>query len=180
MAPTFVYRQPLNPTMVSPKSASIVPSMVQSLKRTSTSKPIAKTKGSTNCLTRQSEIEEDSEGPSPKRRSSRAAKAKKEINGEPPPTNRDAQEQESPAREESLGIPFGKDTSEPGNDAVWEVERIVGSKIEAGTLIHFYQVKWKGWPDKHNTWEPKKNLSTCRGLISDFEDELAKKAKKTK
>ncbi|OAA82225.1 Chromo domain-like protein [Akanthomyces lecanii RCEF 1005] len=62
-----------------------------------------------------------------------------------------------------------KEVEEKEDGIKWEVERIVGDRIEADTYIHWYQVKWKGYSTKHNTWEPKKNLTTCQGLIEDFE-----------
>lgn len=61
----------------------------------------------------------------------------------------------------------GKQEKQDGDR--WEVERIVDDRIEADTYIHWYQVKWKGYSAKHNTWEPKKNLATCQDLIEDFE-----------
>ncbi len=54
-------------------------------------------------------------------------------------------------------------------DDVWEVEEVVGSLIEADTYIHYYQVKWKGYSSKENTWEPKKHLSNCHEAIERFE-----------
>ncbi|KJZ77541.1 hypothetical protein HIM_03265 [Hirsutella minnesotensis 3608] len=52
----------------------------------------------------------------------------------------------------------------------WEIERIVDSRIDAATLEqHFYLVKWKGWAEKHNTWEPKKNLANCSAAIVAYE-----------
>lgn len=51
----------------------------------------------------------------------------------------------------------------------WEVEKIVGSQINAVTREHFYCVKWAGFASKHNTWETKENLAQCRAAIQDFE-----------
>lgn len=80
------------------------------------------------------------------------------------------------------GSEISKTASEKGmkedeDETVWEVERVVGARIEANTYIHWYQVKWKGWAAKHNTWEPKKNLSSCRDLIEEFEKLANEKAK---
>ena len=52
---------------------------------------------------------------------------------------------------------------------VWEVEKIVSSHIE-GTYEHFYEVKWKGWGNKNNTWELKRDLEDCRHAIQAFEE----------
>ncbi|KAI6783154.1 uncharacterized protein J7T54_000656 [Emericellopsis cladophorae] len=51
----------------------------------------------------------------------------------------------------------------------WEIESILDSVIEAGTLEHYYLVKWKGYSSKSNTWEPKSNLGNCRAAIEAFE-----------
>ncbi|TQV96919.1 chromo (CHRromatin organization MOdifier) domain-containing protein [Cordyceps javanica] len=64
-----------------------------------------------------------------------------------------------------------------GSNNEWEVECIVDSRIEADTYIHWYQVKWKGWGAKHNTWEPKKNLVSCQDLIEEFKVRQRKEAK---
>jgi len=51
----------------------------------------------------------------------------------------------------------------------WEIQSILDSVIEAGTLEHYYLVKWKGYSSKSNTWEPKSNLGNCRAAIEAFE-----------
>lgn len=56
----------------------------------------------------------------------------------------------------------------------WEVEQIVDSRIDAETMQHWFKVKWKGYPSKDNTWEPKKNLTNCKTLLENYE----KKGKK--
>ncbi|KAF7561946.1 hypothetical protein G7046_g2191 [Stylonectria norvegica] len=55
------------------------------------------------------------------------------------------------------------------SDRTWEVEKIVDSQVDADTLEQFYHVKWKGFPAKDNTWEPKKNLASCRQTIRAYE-----------
>ncbi|KAF4955003.1 hypothetical protein FSARC_11961 [Fusarium sarcochroum] len=61
-------------------------------------------------------------------------------------------------------------TTRRASEAEWEVEKVLGSQIDAETNKHFYLVKWKGFTNKENTWEPKKNLGNCRKLIQDFEN----------
>ncbi|KAL6161700.1 hypothetical protein ACJBU6_00803 [Exserohilum turcicum] len=31
-----------------------------------------------------------------------------------------------------------------------------------------YLVKWQGWPDSQNTWEPEENLTNCKSLIREY------------
>ncbi|KAH0530038.1 hypothetical protein TsFJ059_004714 [Trichoderma semiorbis] len=65
-----------------------------------------------------------------------------------------------------------------GGRKEWEVEKIVDSRIEEETLEHYFRVKWKGFSDKDNTWEPKKNLANCKGLVEAYEKKAGKKAGK--
>jgi Chromo (CHRromatin Organisation MOdifier) domain len=49
---------------------------------------------------------------------------------------------------------------------VYEVEKIVRSqKVGKGT---YYLVKWKGYPESENTWEPEKNLTQANDILNDF------------
>ena len=53
-------------------------------------------------------------------------------------------------------------------------KRTVGRRSE-------YWVKWMGYPESQNTWEPLKNLSSCKNMIKEFEAALkSKKAAATK
>ncbi|XP_074598302.1 uncharacterized protein LOC141853011 [Brevipalpus obovatus] len=45
------------------------------------------------------------------------------------------------------------------------VEKVVDQKVEKGK--RFYLLKWKGYPDSENTWEPAANLQ-CPELIEQF------------
>ncbi len=51
---------------------------------------------------------------------------------------------------------------EPQETAEYEVEKILDQKGQR------YLIKWKGYDDTHNTWEPKKNLNGCRDLIQQY------------
>ncbi|KAL7791657.1 hypothetical protein V8C43DRAFT_283589 [Trichoderma afarasin] len=82
------------------------------------------------------------------------------------------------------GRPAGK-AKEPaatgnakGGRKEWEVEKIVDSRIDEESLEHYFRVKWKGFSDKDNTWEPKKNLANCKGLVEAYEKKAEKKAGK--
>lgn len=58
------------------------------------------------------------------------------------------------------------------------VEKILDKRIVSGGKTEYY-LKWKGYDDSENTWEPVENL-TCPELIAKFEEQYkAKKQKKT-
>ena len=48
----------------------------------------------------------------------------------------------------------------------YEVEAILNSKISRRRLV--YLVKWKGYPDSENTWEPASNVKNASLLIKQF------------
>lgn len=50
-------------------------------------------------------------------------------------------------------------------DEAYEVEKIVNKRVVGNRTE--YLVKWQGWSEKDNTWEPLKNLN-CAKLIEDF------------
>jgi hypothetical protein len=67
----------------------------------------------------------------------------------------------------SLLLPYqetlehGHNFEEPPPDLIdgepeWEVEAILGSRRQRHQLQYF--VKWKGYSDAHNTWEPEENI----------------------
>lgn len=53
---------------------------------------------------------------------------------------------------------------------LWEVEKIISKKVKAKKV--FYLIKWAGWEDKHNTWEPTENLLNIKHLIREYEKNL--------
>ncbi|KAF5974298.1 Testis-specific chromodomain-containing protein [Fusarium coicis] len=70
----------------------------------------------------------------------------------------------------SKSSPPARKKAERGESTTeWEVEKIIDSQVDADTKVLYYQVKWKGFGSKENTWEPKKNLGKCTKLIKDFE-----------
>ncbi|KAL5015151.1 hypothetical protein ScPMuIL_009421 [Solemya velum] len=55
-------------------------------------------------------------------------------------------------------------------DQVWEVEHIIDhDEDEDGKF--FYYIKWKGWSNAHNSWEPRDNLNAPE-LLEQYHTEL--------
>ncbi len=64
-----------------------------------------------------------------------------------------------------------KTETEP--DIEYVVEKIIDKKIKRGHLQ--YLVKWAGYPDSENTWEPLPNLKNCFYAIEKYENSVTKK-----
>lgn len=48
----------------------------------------------------------------------------------------------------------------------YEVEKIMDHKIINGQI--FYLVKWVGWDEADNTWEPEENVLRCPLIVSEY------------
>ena len=60
--------------------------------------------------------------------------------------------------------PKGKiDDARKSADADWEVEKIVA--VATGKDGNRYLVRWKGYAEKHGTYEPKKDLAGAKKLL---------------
>jgi len=71
--------------------------------------------------------------------------------------------------------------SDAGSDAEPEeeytVEKILDKRIRGGKTE--YLIKWEGYPDSENTWEPEDNLD-CPDLIGAFEEKSKQKKEEKK
>ena len=57
----------------------------------------------------------------------------------------------------------------------YEVERIVSHRIRHGIIM--YYVKWAGYEDKDNTWEPQDNLGNAVEKVAEYWDEHEERIK---
>ena len=63
-----------------------------------------------------------------------------------------------------------------GEDA-WYVEKIVGKRKKKNGIIE-YLVKWEGYADYENTWEPVSGLALAQDVIQEYEHSLSVGKKK--
>lgn len=66
-----------------------------------------------------------------------------------------------------------KTKQEKTGEEIYSVEKILSKRFVDGK-VHYY-LKWFGYPESENTWEPQENLN-CPMLIADFEKQHAKKS----
>lgn len=63
-------------------------------------------------------------------------------------------------------------------DGVYKVEKILKVSTDRKGKKH-YLIKWLGYSDKDNSWEPKQNITeVCPELIDEFEAGVREKLKK--
>ncbi|KAK9742688.1 hypothetical protein RND81_03G191100 [Saponaria officinalis] len=61
-------------------------------------------------------------------------------------------------------------------DGFFEVEAIRKRRICKG--VPQYLIKWRGWPESANTWEPVDHLQTCPDVVEAYEESLQSGQKK--
>ena len=55
---------------------------------------------------------------------------------------------------------------EIGDEIEYEVEKVLGKKKIQGR--DHYLIKWKGYSNEDNTWEPSENLLNAQDALKDF------------
>jgi len=63
-------------------------------------------------------------------------------------------------------------SDEEGSGEEFSVERILDKRVRSNKVE--YLIKWEGYPDSENTWEPHDNLD-CPEIISGFEEKAKTK-----
>ncbi|KAM5554347.1 chromo domain-containing protein LHP1 [Rosa sericea] len=73
-------------------------------------------------------------------------------------------EEEAEAEDEN------KERSTKLDEGFYEIEAIRRKRVRKGQLQ--YLIKWRGWPETANTWEPLENLQSVSDVIDAFEESL--------
>ncbi|XP_052192667.1 chromo domain protein LHP1 isoform X2 [Diospyros lotus] len=55
-------------------------------------------------------------------------------------------------------------------EGFYEIEAVRKKRVRKGEVQ--YLIKWRGWPETANTWEPLENLLSCSDVIDAFEESL--------
>lgn len=56
----------------------------------------------------------------------------------------------------------------------YEVEKVVDSRLNKKGKME-YLIKWVGYDSSQNTWEPERNLATCRDMIEKYNQQTSRK-----
>ncbi|CAK9882282.1 unnamed protein product [Sphagnum jensenii] len=76
------------------------------------------------------------------------------------------EEEESDEEDESV-------YEETLGEGMFEIEAIRRKRTRRGKKEYF--VKWRGWPEKDNTWEPYEHIRRCSDILEEFENRCLKK-----
>ncbi|GLT49203.1 hypothetical protein SLA2020_227800 [Shorea laevis] len=71
---------------------------------------------------------------------------------------------------EDKGVEEGQEERTKLDEGFFEIEAIRRKRIRKGQLQ--YLIKWRGWAETANTWEPLENLQSCSDVIDAFEESL--------
>ncbi|KAG2279783.1 hypothetical protein Bca52824_051003 [Brassica carinata] len=80
----------------------------------------------------------------------------------------DDMEEEEDDEEEERGE--GKEERSKLDEGYFEIEAIRRKRVRKGKVQ--YLIKWRGWPETANTWEPLENLHSIADVIDSFEGSL--------
>ncbi|KAL1540012.1 La ribonucleoprotein [Salvia divinorum] len=99
----------------------------------------------------------------------------KRDDAEEPVEEDDADEEDSEAereyeQDESVQIEEAGGERTKLADGFYELEAVRRKRVRKGQLQ--YLIKWRGWSEAANTWEPVENLSQCSDVIDAFEESL--------
>lgn len=108
---------------------------------------------------------------SSKKRVKRGPREGTEEDEETKESEGEEQEHEEEQQEEEDEEDQGEEESENGQvlgEGFYEVEDIRKKRIRKGEVQ--YLVKWRGWPETANTWEPYENVKSCADIVQAFEE----------
>ncbi|XP_031502602.1 chromo domain-containing protein LHP1-like isoform X1 [Nymphaea colorata] len=62
------------------------------------------------------------------------------------------------------------------DEGFYEIEDVRKKRTRKGQVQ--YLIKWRGWPETANTWEPEENLQSCRDILEAYEERSSKSVRK--
>ncbi|KAJ6379768.1 hypothetical protein OIU76_016422 [Salix suchowensis] len=77
------------------------------------------------------------------------------------------EDEENPKGEDEKNNLFDEERAKL-DEGFFEIEAIRRKRVRKGQLQ--YLIKWRGWPETSNTWEPLENLQSCSDVIDAFEE----------
>ena len=70
----------------------------------------------------------------------------------------------------------GESGSESGEEEEYTVERIIAKRMNEGKEEQ-YLIKWDGWDDNANTWEPTAHLEHCPEMLKLYDTRISSRKK---